>query len=379
MIAVIGATLAGLAVAARLARLGHEVTVLDELPGPRPLLQTPLDPDPAAVVLPAAWRDLFKKTGRTLDAALGKHGLALTLAPPRRYETPRGTIELPHDRAGQWHYLESRLGPAAAGAWRDLLDRMDDTWLALRPLGLEAEFSGLDRAARARLRPSESIADLAAGLPAELSGIVTGLAIRRDSLPHRTPGWLATRLVIERTFGVWHMTSGDGSVMPAQTLADLLIDRLAERGAEVNWGTRVESVSNGSLLAGGTRLVTEAAVLATNPWTASSLLAGDSGLRRSIRRLSPAATAGPRWDGWRTMLALPPLSTATPGVYTVSDFSPAGPEPWAQLLTGALASYRVHADLTGEDARPSNKQYKPPPLPRPGTGGHQPTRPPTSL
>ena len=371
MIAVVGATLAGLAVAARLARLGHEVTVFDSSPGPRSLLQTPLDPDPSAVVLPAAWRDLFKKTGRTLDAALARRGLALTLAPPRRYETPRGTFELPHDRAGQWHYLESRLGTAGASAWRDLLDRMDATWLALRPLGIEGEFSGLDRTARARLRPSESIADLAAALPTDLAGIVTELALRRDSLPRRTPGWLATRLSIERTFGVWQVTSGDGTVLPAQTLVDLLIDRLAERGAALRWNTSVESVRSDSVFA-GERLVTQATVLAINPWRASSLVGGDPVLRLSTRKLAPAATAGPRWEGWRTLLALPPLATGTPAVYAASEFSPAGPEPWAQLLTGALASYRVHADLTGEDARPSNKQYKPPPLPRARTGERRP-------
>lgn len=58
----------------------------------------------------------------------------------------------------------------------------------------------------------------------------------------------------------------------------------------------------------------------------------------------------------------PRLRTATPGVYHASEFSPAGPEPWAQLLTGALAAYRVHEDLTDQDMRPSNKSWSPPPL-----------------
>lgn len=366
MIAVVGATLPGLAAAARLARLGHEVTLLDALPGPRPLLPSPLDPDPAAVVLPAAWRDLFKKTGRTLDAALGKRGLALTPAPPRRYDTPGGPIDLPHDRAGQWHYLESRLGPEAATAWRDLLDTMDATWLEVRRLGLEEEFTGLDRAARAGLRRSKTLAALAAPLPPELSAIVTGLALARDSLPRRTPGWLATRLGIERTFGVWHVTSRDGTALPSQTLVDLLIERVAERGVELRWGTTVDRVGRGSLVVAGETVPADATVLATDPWTASSLLPGDAGLRRSTRRIVPAATAGPRWEGLRTLLALPRLTTGTPGVYAASAFSPAGPEPWAQVLTGALVTYRVHADLTGEDARPTNKQFTLPPLPRPG-------------
>ena len=46
-------------------------------------------------------------------------------------------------------------------------------------------------------------------------------------------------------------------------------------------------------------------------------------------------------------------------MYHASAFSPAGPEPWAQLLTGALAAYRVHEDLTGQDMRPTNKDWRP--------------------
>jgi len=36
-----------------------------------------------------------------------------------------------------------------------------------------------------------------------------------------------------------------------------------------------------------------------------------------------------------------------------------GAEPWAQLLVGALATYRIHDQLTGDDIRPSNKAYRP--------------------
>ena len=59
------------------------------------------------------------------------------------------------------------------------------------------------------------------------------------------------------------------------------------------------------------------------------------------------------------MLRLPRLRTGLPGVYHASAFSPAGPEQWAQLLTGVLAAYRVHEDLTGQDMRPTNKLWRP--------------------
>ena len=40
---------------------------------------------------------------------------------------------------------------------------------------------------------------------------------------------------------------------------------------------------------------------------------------------------------------------------TASACSLAGPEPWAELASAALAVYELHERLTGEDCRPSNR------------------------
>ncbi|MCW5953683.1 MAG: NAD(P)-binding protein, partial [Propionibacteriaceae bacterium] len=221
MIVVVGATLASLSAAARLARVGHRVAVLDRRtppipssasvkpdtrtrnpePGgraPEPL--SALDADPFRIVLPAAWRDLFKKSGRPMAGELGRHGLSLVPAPAPTYSTPAGEITLPADRAGQWHALVETVGPQAAGTWRDLLDQLDATWLALRPLGVEAEFTArrLDRVTRAALRTDQTLADLA-HRTGPLGTLFTDLAVRRDSDPRHAPGWLGTRLSLERT------------------------------------------------------------------------------------------------------------------------------------------------------------------------------------
>uniref|UniRef100_UPI00058E8C04 hypothetical protein n=1 Tax=Nigerium massiliense TaxID=1522317 RepID=UPI00058E8C04 len=42
-------------------------------------------------------------------------------------------------------------------------------------------------------------------------------------------------------------------------------------------------------------------------------------------------------------------------LFTASASSRGGPEPWAQLLSAALATYAAHEALTGEDIRPSNR------------------------
>ena len=362
MIVVVGATLPGMAAAARLARVGHRVVILDRASGPRDLLPTPVDADPTTVALPAAWRDLFRKSGRPLDAELARHRLSLVPAPPATVVTGEGTLTLPSDRAGQWHTLVDTLGTGPATAWRDLLDRLDDAWLALRPLGVEAELtdSRLDRSARQVLRPTESVADLARQVGPVLGSLLTGLAERRGSDPRTTPGWLGTRLSLERTFGRWQLTDADGAPQPAARLGDLLAQRLADRGVDLRWATTVDAVGEGRVSTTEGELACRAVVVTTDPWQHRELVGrGDRDLAALIRRLRPAATAGPRWDGWRTLFRLPRLRTGVPRVYAASEFSPAGPEPWAQLLTGALAAYRVHEDLTGQDMRPTNKAWRP--------------------
>lgn len=362
MIVVVGASLAGIAAAARLARVGHRVTVFDRraLPGPAQANDrlSPLDTDPYGIVLPAAWRDLFRKSGRPMAGELGRHRLSLVPAPAPSYSTPAGDIPLPAERAGQWHALVDAVGTEAAATWRDLLDRLDATWLALRPLGVEAEFtaSRLDRATKAALRTDQSLADLArqAG---PLGSLFTGLADRRGSDPRKTPGWLGTRLSIERTFGRWQLVDSDGTAQPAAQLLDVLAQRLLERGVDLRWQTEVQRVRPGQVLTTDGAVDCAATIIAISPWQHATLTG-----QRPPRRLSAASTAGPQWHGWRTLLALPRLSTVMPAVYHASAFSPAGAEPWAQLLTGALAAYRVHEDLTGQDMRPTNKAWDPPPL-----------------
>jgi NAD(P)-dependent dehydrogenase (short-subunit alcohol dehydrogenase family) len=357
VIVVVGASLAGYAAAARLARVNHDVVVL-----------AGGDPEPAwpgtepddVVTLPAAWRDVFTKTGRPLSAMLAVRGLDLVPAPPRTL--PDG-VELPDDRAGQWHALAGSRAPAVATAWQHLLDEADDQWLLLRRLGVEAPFTGaLTREQRRVLRPRHSLAAAAAGLgdPA-LAGLVTDLATARGSDPRRTPAWLASRLALERTFGRWQLRDGSGTPQPARLLATLLVERCRRRGVGLREGVTVTAVRPGGVETTAGPLAATAVLLTVDPWRAAGLTG------RRPPRLSPP-TAGARWDGWRTLLAQPLLAQPLlaqpqprPGPIEASAWSPAGPEPWAQVLTGALAAYELHERLTGEDMRPTNKAWRPPP------------------
>lgn len=367
MIAVVGGGLAGLAAAARLARVGHHVVVCERRPELGAGIEPATEPGGTVVTLPAAWRDLFRKSGRILDAELSRSGLALVAAPPRAHRFADGSsLDLPTDRGEQWATLSTVHGPAAAIAWRDLLDRLDDAWQLLRGFGLEAEFTGrrqLTPAARAILRPRESLAALAGRLPTpELTEVLLDVAARLGQDPARLPGWHAFRLSVERTFGRWTVVDAAGRPLPATVLLELLLARLATRGVEVRTGVTVTAVRPGR---DGQRLDTTAGPLeadlvisTVDPYTHADLTRERADYRIA-RQLRAAPGGGPRWTSWRTLLDLPGLQPARPGVLVASAWSPGGPDPWAQLLTGALAAYRAHAELTGEDIRPTNKAYRP--------------------
>ncbi|MDO5533654.1 MAG: hypothetical protein Q4F65_03250 [Propionibacteriaceae bacterium] len=310
-VTVTGRTLAGVAAAVRLARVGHEVTLV-ESPGEGAALRAQLG---ATLGFPAPWRDLFKKSGRPTAGALGLHGLDLVPDP----EGP------PTDRAAVWYADVEAHGEPVATAWRDLVDAADDAWQSVRPLGVEAELTP-DAVARAALSPRRSLADVAATLPhPDLAHRVRRLADDHRVAPDSAPAWLVSRLSVERTFGRWRLVDAAGTPQPASALVDVLDDRLAERGVRV---------------------------VATDP--------GDAQAHVQTRDPGVRWRRPPRWGRRGTftaqLLARPSLrDPAGPGRFHASASSPAGPEPWAQLLSGALAAYAVHEHLTGEDIRPTNK------------------------
>lgn len=262
---------------------------------------------------PAPWRDFFTKTGRPAKGALGRHGLDLV----------EDDGPWPGDRGRQWHLLVATLGPDAATAWRDLVDAYDDVWLALRPLGLEGEATP-DAVRRSPLDPRRSVEDEARRLPhPELAERVRDVARAVGTDPADAPAWLCSRLAVERTFGLWRLLDRSGDPVPGGRLVGLV----AQRAEAV--GVRFAASDPGDA---------EAVVDAVDPgiaWRRPRLF-GPSFVEQLARR---PALRDPV-DGRR---------------FHASASSPGGAEPWAQLLTGALASYAVHEVLTGQDIRPTNK------------------------
>ena len=313
-VAVVGGGLAGMAAAARLAKLGHPVHLFERagaLGGSWRAVEQPgtglVDAAPAVLPFPAPWRDLFRKSGRPLEAELARSGHALVPAADVRHRFADGSeLILPAERGAQYAVLSTTYGRPVADRWRDLLDALDDVWQALRPLGLEHELTGrrrLPRRVRGQLWARRSVAWLAASLDEpHLGAVVRSIAHRHGSVPERTPAWVAVDLAVSRTFGHWRVQAEDPARHPddagrSSVLAEVLAARLATRRVTVHLhstvhgleleGGRVVGVRTG---AGSHRAA--GVVVTTDPWhLVDELLPRSAGgpLRRRVRRLRPAS------------------------------------------------------------------------------------------
>lgn len=295
-VVVIGGGLAGMAAAARLAKNGHRVELYersDRLGSWRAAheldSEVTVDDAPSVIGFPAPWRDLFRKSGRPLEAELARVGFALEPAHPPHYRFADGTeLALPADRGEEYQALEVAYGTNVATRWRELIDSFGPVWQALRPLGLEAEFpapttgpwwrrrASVDRATRRQLKSRQTVADLAESAPhPQLGALIRSIAHRSGSAPEQTPAMVAVELWKARTFNRWQIvrvadpkTSDAGR---SSVLVELLASRLNLRRVEVSTGLSVTAVVNDGTwvqldTSDGPR--TAAAVVATtDPWS----------------------------------------------------------------------------------------------------------------
>lgn len=394
----VGGSLAGMAVAGRLARLGHDVTLF-EATGDLGGLRQRIGLGPV-IDFPAPWRDLWFKTGRTLDAVLAARGLEMVPAPATHHIFPDGsTLDLPTERGAQFHAIAETFGAPAAEAWRDLVDDLDPVWQIVRTHGMEREAAPtVWRQLRRELLDGRTIADLAARLPAPLPHLVTQVAWQAGLHPAQAPAHLAAHLTRDRTFGHWVITDTAGRPQDLRVLIALLTDRLAERGVEVLTDTPVTRI-HGTTVHTTTTTHVDAVVLSLSAAEICRIV-DHSWRLRTVRRATqlPAAAApdlseptGPTapptvdhaarhlawptgrwsWDrpthdpafghGWRGLASWEKLLTPRlrAGLYAVGSTTAAGADPAGLLLSAALAADLCHEELTGEDVRPTNRT--PPP------------------
>ena len=313
-VVVIGGGLAGLAAAARLAKAGHQVELYEQsnaLGGTWAPYQLDsgitVDDAPAIIGFPAPWRDLFRKSGRPLEAELARMGYVLAPAGPQKMIFADGAeLTLPADRGGQYAVLSDAYGRSVAERWQRLLDQLGEAWQTLRGLGLEAELHDrrqLTRAARRSLFGRHmTLAELATSIDHQhLGAVIRSVAYRAGSLPEQTPAFVAVELYTARTFGRWQVEpleiDSALDVGRSSILVEALAARLALRKVRVHLDCAVRSIKirNGRAVAIGTSdggAPVTAVVATCDPWQIfDNLLPPNAAprTRRQLRKLRAAA------------------------------------------------------------------------------------------
>jgi len=234
-VVVVGGGYGGLASAARLAKLGHDVTLLEagtRLGGALGLVEQDgfrWDTGPTHTLLPAVLRDLFRKSGRPLEKEVD----LVPVEPIARHVFDDGTVlDLPGgSRAAQIGALDAAIGPGTGAQWAAYVDAFADDWAALRRDWLERPFSPLhaSKHTTALLSSRMTMDKLVRKTfkDERLRRLAAHPALLEGHDPRKVPAWLGMWTYVEQNFGAWTIPGGMGS------LADTLAARLRTRGVKV--------------------------------------------------------------------------------------------------------------------------------------------------
>ncbi len=234
-VVVIGGGYGGLASAVRLAKIGHDVTLLEagaRLGGALGHIEKDgfrWDAGPTHTLLPAVLRDLFRKSGRALEKEIE----LVPVEPMARHVFDDDTVlDLPGgSRAAQIEAVDRDLGAGLGAQWAAYVDTFADDWEALRRDWLERPYSAdhASRHAKALLSTRLTLSKLTAkALKDERLRQVARYPMTLEGHDLRNvPAWMGMWTYVEQNFGSWTVPGGMGS------LADALTSRLATRGVVV--------------------------------------------------------------------------------------------------------------------------------------------------
>jgi phytoene desaturase len=252
-VVVVGAGVGGLAVAARLAALRHDVTVLeasDELGGKVGRLEqrTPagtfrFDTGASVLTMPEVFAELFAETGDPLDSAVRLRAVD----PFVRYRFADGSVvTTTRDLDEQVARFDQAFGTGAGAAWATLVARGSRIWDAV-----EQPVFGQSLTARSLARRLTSLGDLTAVGPGRTLRQVANrqftdprprqlldrYATYAGSDPRRAPAALTVIAYLEHAFGTWYVEGG------LYRLVEALAHRVGERGGVIRAGARVARIA----------------------------------------------------------------------------------------------------------------------------------------
>ncbi len=244
-VVVVGGGFGGMASAARLAKLGHDVTVLERsgrLGGAMTAVSEDgytWDAGPTAMLLPAVVRDLFRKSGRPVEDELVPGLEPLELVREHRFEDG-STLRLPGgSRTGQVAAFDE-LEPGLGAAWEEFTGGYAEVWEVLRRGYLEEPWDrdALPPELAAVLGSRETLhRRLRKAFRDDRPALVAGYPHLADGHDLRNvPAWAGVTSYLEQLFGTWTVPGG------MHRLTGALADRLALRGVTVQVDTEVRDL-----------------------------------------------------------------------------------------------------------------------------------------
>jgi phytoene desaturase len=271
-VVVIGGGLGGLAVSARLARLRHDVTLLEQSDAVGGKAGTfardgfGFDTGPSLVTLPATVRDLFLKTGKPVESVLELR----PIDPLAHYRFADG-VEMDMPNSGVKDVADAfqgALGGRAGEQWRAFYDRAERTWDVVRTPFVESTLDG-----------AAPLLRLAASRPRDVSLVAPWRSLRSlgrrtfddprqrvwldryatcsGSDPRRSPAVLSVVPYVEHAFRGWEVVGG------IRRLVEAMLQRALDRGVDVRTGCEVVGVTTSSGRVDGVRLA-DGAVLSAD-------------------------------------------------------------------------------------------------------------------
>ena len=291
-VVVVGGGFGGTAAAARLAKQGHDVTLVerrDVLGGAVGLVERDgfrWDAGPTSTALPAVMRDLFRKSGRPLDRELD----LVPVDPMREHRFEDGSaLAMPSgSRSAQLEAVDASLGAGLGERWVDFVHTFAETWDVLRRVYLERPWSPehVDKASSSLLMTRATLHKVVTrAFKDERLREVALLQTRLDGHdPRNVPSWMGLWPYVEQNFGVWTVPGGMGR------LAEAMTKRLGQRKVQVLFGTTARDlrIEGGRVVAVDTdqgSLDADVVVVAVDP--------------RGLPALAPHVS--------RTMPAIPPV------------------------------------------------------------------------
>jgi phytoene dehydrogenase-like protein len=300
------------------------------------------DAGAASTTLPAALRDLFRKSGRPIESLVQLE----PITEPRRHLFGDGSVlDLPvGDRGAQLDAWTDLAGEKAAQRWTAMVDGYGETWRILRKSSLEPPLKDkLPLAAIRGLKPWQSLERAAErNLNDDRArAVLKYYATQNGSEAKLTPSYVGVWSYLERTFGRWTIAGGFGA------LADALAQRASERKIDIHTGTEVVGVMTeagevkGVRLADGKTLPAEIVVSDIDPRELYGQLVDDPAakkVRKKVLSTHQAQAAYVVHLGLQEPVPALPFETVLHGSPTVvvrtGGQAPAGHQAWSVLVHG---------------------------------------------